>query len=121
MRTMEFDPTLSPGGGQFNLKGYILYAVNGAIVEKPIRYMIEAHRTYSIEDSLMSKTNIIPSQTIIIQDITLPIARGHKIKIYEGSREKVMSVESAEYVTDNKKAFMTGDPRVAWRVFLKGG
>ena len=55
MRTMEFDPTLSPGGGQFNLKGYILYAVNGAIVEKPIRYMIEAHRTYSIEDSLMSK------------------------------------------------------------------
>lgn len=121
MRTIENDATLSPGGGQYNLKGYLLYAVNGAIVEKAFKYSIEAHRTYSVEESVMAKINIIPSETILIQDITLPIARGHKIKIYEGGAEKIMQVESAEYVTDNKKAFMTGDPRVAWRVFLKGG
>lgn len=121
MRAREHDPTLKQGGGEFNLKGYLLYAVNGAIVEKPFKYSIEAHRTYSVEESLMSKTNIVPSETIIIQDITLPIANGHKVKLYEGGREKIMTVESAEYVTDNKKAFMTGDPRIAWRVFLKGG
>lgn len=121
MKTIENDATLTAGGGEFNLTGYLIYASDGAIVEKSFKYKIEKNRTYSVEDSLIHKINIVPTQTILVNDLKLAFAHGHKVKIYEGGREKILAVEFAEYLVDNKKAFMTGDPRIGWRVVLKGG
>jgi hypothetical protein len=121
MSLMEYDPTMKKGGGNEFLQGKLIKAVNGAIIKIPFHYSIFSNRTYSIENSLMNKENIVPTETILTSNLKLNFANGDKVVLIEDGVEREMKVKTASKDIDENKAFLTSNPFTAWRVELQGG
>lgn len=117
---MEYDPTFARTNGDENCNGYLYKAVNGAIVKQPFKYSVVNNRSYSIENSLLNKENVIPTETIKTHNLSLNFAHGDKIELNEEGVIRVMTVETATPdELDNKAAYLTGRPYKARRITLK--